>query len=84
MEAFEIIQVRRGGNDDRRGSNNDRGSGYVEGRIDVKVGPYGSEWSASMRGGYEDERGNYADVEVKKNDQGETLYSGSAGCDNKK
>ena len=78
-ETFEIVPVRRG-----EGDNDDRGGGYVEGRVDVKVGPNGSEWSASVSGGYEDDRGNYAEVEVGTNDKGETTYSGKAGYDNDK
>lgn len=75
-ETFEIIPVRRRDNDDR-------GSGYVEGSVDVKVGPKGTEWKASVRGGCEDDRGNYAEVEVGKNDKGETTYSGRSGYDDR-
>lgn len=78
-EVFEILPVRRSGrgNDDREGN-------YMEGRIDGKIGPNGMEWSASVRGGYEDDRGNYAEVEIGKNDRGETFYSGRAGHDSDK
>ena len=33
------------------------------------MGPDGTEWSASVRSGYEDGRGNYAEVEVKIENQ---------------
>jgi hypothetical protein len=73
-EMFEILPVRRGG-----GGDDDRGGGYVGGRVDVEFGPGGPEWSASAFGGYEDDRGNYAEVEVRRNEDGRTSASAEAG-----
>lgn len=74
--TFKILPVKRGGSD------NDRGGGYVEGSIDFKTGPNGSEWSVSGRGGYGDDRGNYFEGSVSQNDKGETSVSAKAGHEN--
>ena len=84
-ETFEILPIRKGGRDNDRGDGNDnRGGGYAGGRIDVEFGPGGPDWSASAFGGYEDGRGNYAEVEVRRNENGTTSASAEAGHENDK
>ncbi len=78
-EMFEILSVRRG-----EGDNDDRGGSYGGGRVDINFGPGGPEWSASAFGGYEDDRGNYAEVEVRRNENGTTSVGAEAGHDNDK
>lgn len=68
----------------RGGDNDDRGSGYVGGRVEVEFGPGGPEWSASAFGEYEDDRGNYAEVEVRRNEDGITSASAEGGHDKNK
>jgi hypothetical protein len=80
-DTFNIVPVRRGegGRD-----NNDRSGPYCEGSIDFKNGPNGTEWSVSARGGYEDDKGNYVEGQVSRNDKGETSGSARAGHDQDK
>jgi hypothetical protein len=78
-ETFEIIPVRRGG-----GDNDDSGGAYGGGRVDVEFGPGGPEWSASAFGGYEDDQGNYVEVEVRRNEDGKTSASVEGGHDKDK
>jgi hypothetical protein len=66
-EMFEILPVKRGG------GNDDKGGGYGGGRVDIEFGPGGPDWSASVFGGYEDDQGNYAEVEVRRNESGKSL-----------
>ncbi len=78
-EMFEILPVNRG-----REDNDDRGGAYGGGRVDIEFGPGGPEWSASAFGGYEDDRGNYAEVEVRRNESGTTSVGAEAGHDKDK
>lgn len=77
METFEIVPV-------KEGKIADNGGGYGGGRVDVKFGPDGPEWSASAFGGYEDDRGNYVEVEVRRDAEGNTSASAEAGHDKDK
>ena len=77
-ETFEIVPVRRGGD------TNDKAGGYGGGRIDIEFGPGGTEWRASAFGGYEDNRGNYIELEVRRNEEGNTSASAEAGYDKDK
>jgi hypothetical protein len=79
--TFDIVPIRRG---EGGGDHNDRSGPYCEGRIDFKTGPDGTEWSVSGRAGYEDERGNYVEGEVSRNDKGETSGSAKTGHDKDK
>lgn len=64
------------------GGSQESGGGYVGGRIDIKIGP-DIDWSASIQGGYEDQRGNYAEIEVEHNNKGETNIGIEAGHEKK-
>lgn len=73
---LETIPVTR-----RGGDNDDKGGSYGGARVDIEFGPGGPEWSASAYGGYEDERGNYVEVEVRRNEDGRTTASAETGHD---
>ena len=79
IEPFEIIPISR-----RGGNNEDKGGGYGGGRVDVKITPDKTEWSASAFGGYVDDRGNYIEVEVRKHEDGSSSASAEAGHDKDK
>ena len=76
---YSTRETRRGGKD-----NNDRSGPYGGGSIDFKTGPNGTEWSVSGHAGYEDERGNYVEGHVSRNDKGETSGGARAGYENDK
>jgi hypothetical protein len=78
-DTFDIIPIRR-----RERDNDDKSGPYCEGRINYKSGPNGTEWSVSGRAGYEDDRGNYVEGEVSRNNKGETSANAKAGYDKDK
>lgn len=64
------------------GGTQESGGGYIGGRIDIQIGK-DIDWSASVQGGYEDQRGNYAEIEVEHNNRGETNIGIEAGHEKK-
>lgn len=73
-----MILARRGGSD-----NDNKGGTYALGKITVDFTPDGAELSASACGGYEDKRGNYVEVEVSREKEGNTSASLEVGHDNR-
>ncbi len=82
-ETFEIIPVRRGGGGGDK-DNDDRGGGYYGGKVGMDIGPGGAEWNASFYAGYEDNRGNFAEAEVRRNESGRTSATVEAGHEKEK
>lgn len=82
-ETFDIVPVRRGGGGGDR-DNDDRGGSYYGGKVGVDIGPGGTEWNASAYAGYEDNRGNFAEAEVRRNESGRTSASVEVGHEKEK